>query len=275
MNSIYASVITDLRQNGKRVSNTVELLNYSVTLLNPAYLDITDRNRKFNIDYAFAEFLWYLGANRSVGDMDKMASIWGEIKDADGDVESNYGSYLFAGTAHNCNWQIIKDELLNNNDSRRAIAPIFNATHYHRNMKDWPCTGYIQFILRDNEIHLIWNMRSCDAIFGLCNDMFCASMFLQLMRNDLSYELKQKIDLGMLVFNIGSLHIYDRHFDLLFSELACRSYPGQSWKMTSTYTDSLVQSFGIKPDDTVKKIKKKVNDFKYTQIKGGNFYGPI
>ena len=33
-----------------------------------------------------------------------------------------------------------------------------------KNDFDHPCTMYIQFLIRDYKLHLIWNMRSCDLI---------------------------------------------------------------------------------------------------------------
>ena len=238
MNEVYSNVITDLRcdgslvdsyQNGSRIGDVIELLNHQVTLTDPTKLSISHPKRKWRENYALAELLFYVGANRKIGNMYKKAAIWGIISDEWDEVESNYGTYIF-----NSNWFRTVEELMVNPGSRRAVIPVLNENHLRKNDKDYPCTGYIQFQIRDSRLYLTWNMRSCDAIFGLCNDMFCASMIQQMMLNELCLE-EHFVTLGDLTFNLGSLHIYKRHWDLLFEDVS-------EWKNYS------FKSFTLKPN---------------------------
>lgn len=280
MNEVYADVISDLRVNGRLVNATVELLNYQVTLTDPTQLDITHPSRKWSSDYAFAELAFYLGGNRSVGNMDKLAKIWGLISDKNGEVESNYGNHIFshAFDSNDNMWYSARDELDSNPNSRRAVIPILEKDHIRKNDKDYPCTGFIQFLIRDNKLHLNWNMRSCDAIFGLCNDMFCAAMLQQLMLNELNLlgSAGFNLALGDLTFNLGSLHIYSRHWNLLYADLSeWKSYRGKRYIIKGEITpfSGMRQEYGLKPCDSVEDIKEKAKRFKRNLTVGGDFDG--
>ena len=102
-------------------------------------------------------------------------------------------------------------ELLNDTDSRRATLAINQPYHKNKNNKDIPCTQYLQFFIRNNELHLGVSMRSNDIVFGLCNDIFTFCLFQQLMFNELK-EKNKKLRLGKYHHHAGSLHIYDRHY---------------------------------------------------------------
>lgn len=269
MNELYAGVMLDIRRFGSKVDNTIEIHNASYTLEDPTLLSIDDIDRRWKSEYAVAEFLFYLGQSPYVGNMGKLASIWDKIKDDDGKIESNYGCYIFGKP-----WYHTADELIMNPDSRRAVIPIFNADHYEKNLNDYPCTGFIQFIIRNDVLHLIWNMRSCDAIFGLCNDMFCASMFLQLMRNYLEERLRGLEyvypRLGTLTFNLGSLHVYERHWGLLFSKTEMSDYDGEKWALRpcSQFDDKFAEKYGYKPTDSVAEMKRKKDLFVNDNMRG-------
>ena len=71
-----------------------EIIHHSMVIEDPTQLSIEVPARKFNENYAFGEWLWYVGANPRVNNMGKLAKIWHDIQDVRGLVESNYGSYL-------------------------------------------------------------------------------------------------------------------------------------------------------------------------------------
>ena len=104
----------------------------------------------------------------------KLAKIWLDIQDDNGMCESNYGCYLLGDQ-----WHWVVSELLNDRDSRRATIVINQPYHKGKNKKDYPCTQYVHFFIRDNKLHLGVNMRSNDAVFGFCNDVFTFCMFQQ------------------------------------------------------------------------------------------------
>ena len=267
MGEIYYNCVRNIRSNGEVIDagmggNTLEIINQQITLDDPRLLGIHDESRKWNEDYAIAEFLWYIGRDRKVGIMDQFASIWGKIKDEKGEVESNYGEYIFGHQ-----WFWIVNELEADMHSRRAVIPIHKLSHKFKNDYDHPCTMYIQFLIRDHKLHLIWNMRSCDLIYGLCNDMFCAALILQLMNNEMKHDYL--IELGSVTFNIGSLHVYEKHWPMIFK--AKPSYVrGNSYELSDELVQTQIRSdeFAIYGYNTKEQCYAKINKFNKTHIKG-------
>jgi thymidylate synthase len=274
MGEIYYDCIRKIKSKGEVIDagsggQTLEITNQQVTLNNPSLLGIQDPSRKWNEDYAIAEFLWYLGRDPNVGVMNEYASIWGKIKDEKGEVESNYGEYIFSNQ-----WYWIVNELEADPFSRRAVISIYKNEHKFKNDFDHPCTMYIQFLIRNHKLHLIWNMRSCDLIYGLCNDMFCAALILQLMTNEFRESDNLHIDEGSVSFNIGSLHVYEKHWPMIFKAKKFWGTPhkvrGQSYHLTRKLTQSQLRldDMAIYGYMSKEQCDAKINQFNKTHIKG-------
>ena len=203
-------ILNDAPQVSSRGSNQKEVIFNSFSIEDPTDILINVPERKFSKTYAIAEWLWYLSANPNIDNIGKFAKIWKQIADENQKVESHYGVYITP------QWDWVVQELLSDNDSRRATIAINQPYHKAKNPKDYPCTQYIQFLIRDNRLHMSVNMRSNDLVFGLCNDIFTFCLFQQLMLN----ELKQNgldIELGKYFHHAGSLHVYERHYDMVNS----------------------------------------------------------
>jgi len=209
LNDVFLHYLKLIWQRGEEVnsrgSKQKELLFQSFTLTDPTALDITSKARKFSKDYAISEWLWYLSKDRSAINIGKLAKIWSNIADEAGEVESNYGSYFWP------QWHWVINELLSDNDTRRATIVVNQPHHKQANVKDYPCTHYIHFFIRNGKLHMGVNMRSNDIVFGLCNDVFTFCLFQQMMLN----ELKSRgldVELGEYHHHAGSLHLYEMHF---------------------------------------------------------------
>ena len=212
LNEAFYFELKNIIDNGLNVhsrgSDQKEVLFRSFSISDPMDLNIMYPSRKFNQTYALVEWLWYLAADPKVHNIGKYASIWNMIEDDNGEVESNYGTYLFPEQ-----WEWVINELLDDTDSRRATIPINQPYHKNKNNKDIPCTQYLQFFIRNNKLHLGVSMRSNDIVFGMCNDIFTFCLFQQLMFNELKGKNK-KLRLGKYHHHAGSLHIYDRHYSM-------------------------------------------------------------
>jgi len=66
----------------------------------------------------------------------------------------------------------------------------------------------MQFLVRDSKLHAIVYMRSNDAIWGLPYDVFLFTMLQELLASELGLQL------GTYTHTVGSLHLYEKHFDL-------------------------------------------------------------
>jgi len=217
LDSAFRTLLHNVNSFGEEVnsrgSKQRELLFQQFEIEDPTELMIYSQARKFSSTYATAEWLWYLSKNPAVNNIGKLAKIWRQIQDEDGEVESNYGVYLFT------QWEWAINELLDDNDTRRATLVINQPHHKGKNKLDYPCTQYLQFFIRNNKLHLGVAMRSNDIIFGFCNDVFTFALFQQLMLNELN-ERGAGVELGSYHHHAGSLHLYEKHFAMAEEVLA-------------------------------------------------------
>lgn len=254
LNEAFVESLKDLHENGSLVrsrgSKQKETLWYSLMIEDPTALSIEVPARKFKPSYAVSEWLWYLSQDKGVHNIGKLASIWRDIADNKNEVESNYGFWLHglinSKTDQN-QWQWVKEELLKDKDTRRASFTINSSHHKGQNNKDYPCTQYIHFFIRDNMLHLGVHMRSNDAIFGFCNDVFTFCMYQQLMLNELNSYIAEhgdleteKIELGHYYHSADSFHIYESHFkmmDKIVNNYGAQHSPGGTWAGKKQYPE--------------------------------------
>jgi thymidylate synthase len=196
-----------------------EKINVSFTILNPRSRLPFVKDRDISISYIIAEGLWYLAGLNSTKWISYYSKFWKNISDDGLTANSAYGSRIFKpnfrlGGDNNWNqWDACLDELIKDPDSRRAIIHIKSPLDSKFDSKDIPCTLTLQFLLRNDQLHLIVNMRSSDLWFGIANDVPAFTLFQELMALQLSKRLNKEIDLGHYYHNSGSLHIYERNFD--------------------------------------------------------------
>jgi thymidylate synthase len=200
----YASVVE------ARGMKTKEIIGKNFLIQDPTDLNITIPQRKFSSKYAITEWLWYISKNRKVNNIEKFANTWYIIKDEKGEVESNYGTYM--GTQ----WAWVLRELYDDPQTRRATFAINQPHHKGSNSQDYPCTQYLQFMIRDNKLHMFGSMRSNDAVYGFCNDVFTFALFQQLMLNELNTR-GRNYELGNYYHSANSFHVYEKHFELVES----------------------------------------------------------
>jgi thymidylate synthase len=76
-------------------------------------------------------------------------------------------------------------------------------------MSDFICTNTVQYMIRDGKVHAIVQMRSNDAIFGYKNDYAWQKFVLDRVSDDVG------VPAGNIYWNVASLHVYERHFELV------------------------------------------------------------
>lgn len=251
LNDAFSNLLQDVQDHGRKVSargsEQKELLFCNFTINNPEDLEITSPARKFSVDYATSEWLWYLSANPKVNNIGKLAKIWTMIQDDAGEAESNYGCYLMP------QWLWVIEELMADRDTRRATVVINQPHHKGKNKHDYPCTHYLHFFIRDNELHMGVNMRSNDIIFGLCNDVFTFSLFQQLMLNELNSR-GANVKLGTYNHHAGSLHLYERHYSMATKILAeSTSKPSRKYVLSEKMNSwKAMRNFAMPAEDLSK-----------------------
>ena len=177
--------------------------NMGITILNPIDNVITIPWRNFKLDYAKIEFDWYLSKDRSAAMIEKYASIWKDIKDENGLLNSNYG-YLMC---EDNQYQKIIDKLKSDECSRQAIITIYDGKRYlNMNTKDVPCTLNMGFRIVNNKLDMSIIMRSLDIWFGFSNDQYCFSEFQKIIAKDLSIGVGNYYHFSM------DAHLYEKHY---------------------------------------------------------------
>jgi thymidylate synthase len=170
--------------------------------------------RKFKHQYAIAEALWYLSGDDSTEWISYYAPFWRDISDDGETANSAYGARIFRPHARIAagrftQWEWVKSELQRDPDSRRAIIHIKSPIDSLDAVKDVPCTLALQFMIRDGGLHMVVNMRSSDLILGIANDVPAFTFLQELMALELG------LDLGEYIHVSNSLHVYERHWDML------------------------------------------------------------
>jgi thymidylate synthase len=213
----------------KRVNHMVEdlkeqlvLKNYisdktgckTVELVNACFLADKDHMlRPKDEGYIKREIEWYMSQSLNVNDIPgETPRIWKQIASPNGFINSNYG-YMMFSEGNFDQYDNIKNELLRDRTSRRAIAiytrPNMHYTQNQQGMQDFSCTSTVQYLYREGKLNAIVTMRSNDAVFGYPNDLAWQTFVLERLCNDL------KLEVGNIHWNVGSLHVYERHFNLL------------------------------------------------------------
>jgi len=169
-----------------------------------------------NQDYIDRELQWYLSMSLNVNDIPgNVPKIWKQVATPDGFINSNYG-YLVFHWGNYSQFSNVVNELMKNPNSRRAVMiytrPSMHQEYNKNGMSDFICTNTVQYLIRDDKLHSIVQMRSGDVVFGYRNDYAWQKYVLDKLSDEL------KIESGSIFWNVGSLHVYERHFKLIKDE---------------------------------------------------------
>lgn len=172
-----------------------------------------------NHDYVKREIEWYESQSLNVNDIPAgPPKIWKQVATPTGYINSNYGWCIFS-EANGNQYQNALCELKKNQNSRRAICIYTRPSmwyDYNRDgMSDFMCTNAVQYLIRDDELHVIVQMRSNDLWAGYRNDRAWANYIQIMMAYELSQYLGKTISTGPIHWQVGSLHCYENQFKLI------------------------------------------------------------
>lgn len=139
----------------------------------------------------------------------------------------------------------VEHELLSNPQSRRAVVYVGRPDDMLRTWTDpdvvageMPCTCVWQFLLRDGRLHMLVYMRSWDAVWGLSYDI--PSFVAVQMALARALDVK----LGQYIHHAGSLHVYERHWNIEARENRVRGHLDVPWlqgSIADTRTEALLR----------------------------------
>ncbi len=202
-NEAYEYLHDQILQRGISFDDTKAIFNVGFYLTNPTLREITNKERKWSIDYAEAEWQWYLSGDSNISKLGeiygKVPEIWKRMANDSGEVNSNYGWQWM----RNNQLGLIVDMLKKDPETRRAAISIYDAKEmcYYRN--DTPCTYAVQFTIIGGALCMSVYMRSNDLWYGFCNDQYQFSNLQQLVAAMLDIEI------GWYYHHAHNMHLYN------------------------------------------------------------------
>lgn len=218
-NNIFRTIGNAVQQ-----SKTIEIQNVQFEVDKPWIV------REPNEEYFQRELKWYQTESLNVNDIpDGAPKMWKSCATPDGYINSNYGWMIWS--KDNCEqYKHCLQKLIEDPHTREACM-IYNRPsmqeEYNKNgMHDFCCTYAVQcFLNEDNSgrYHLkyIVYMRSNDAVFGFDNDALWHMHVQERLARDLFSNIPTLTGIAgpiicdPIVWNAGSLHVYERHFKFL------------------------------------------------------------
>lgn len=185
-------------RNGRTISITGAQLDFQGLRHNQFPLLI---GRKIFYSGIFGEMAAFVRGPMHVDDFKAWGcNYWDKWADENGTLRLDYGNGWFA----NNQIEDIIHDIKHNPHSRRHLL----VTWRHENLAELslPCCHYAyQWLVRGDELDMIWIQRSVDTLIGLPSDFVLAALFNIIMANLTGYNP------GVLVFQLGDVHIYEEH----------------------------------------------------------------
>ena len=186
---------------------TIEIMNAAFIADEPAIFGTV------NHEYVARELEWYKSMSLNVYDIpEPVPAIWKAVADENGFINSNYGWCIYS-QENGSQFKNVVEQLKANPDSRRATM-IYNRPSMHvdynkNGMSDFMCTNAVQYLVRNGHVNALVYMRSNDAVFGYKNDFAWQKHVLDQVAEETG------IPAGTIYWNVASLHVYERHFELV------------------------------------------------------------
>lgn len=216
--------------NAPRGQEQKERLFTQLVLENPIERTCYAPERRVNIVFDYAEALWYLSGSDELAPIEYYASRMRRYS-ANGETlpGTAYGRKIFrfpAGEHIVDQWQMVADVLRTDSDSKRAVITILTPLEELRESNiDVSCTLSLQFLVRDDALHMVTTMRANDVYVGEVSDVFSFTLIHELMARELGYRV------GEYHHQVASTHLYAPDYERAEALLVARK-PFASYGLT-------------------------------------------
>ena len=202
-NEAYEYVHDRILQDGIEFGDTKALFNVGFYITNPKDRKIINKERKWNKEYAEAEWQWYLTGMPNIkmlGEIyGKIPEIWKRMANPQGYVNSNYGYQWERNDQLGKVVSMLKDDP----ETRQATISIYDGKEIDDYSNDTPCTYAIQFTIVHGRLDMCVTMRSNDLWYGFCNDQYQFSKLQEMVSKQL------KIETGVYYHFAHNMHLYN------------------------------------------------------------------
>jgi len=208
-NEAYEYLHDQILQYGVDFAGTKALFNVGFYITDSQDNKIINRERNWKLDYAEAEWQWYLSGDPNIERLGeiygKVPEIWKRMADEDGNVNSNYGwqwQRNIEGTnLSQIDWvvKLLKQYPI----TRQAAISIYDMKESNSYKTDTPCTYAVQFTIVHGRLDMCVTMRSNDLWYGFCNDQYCFSKLQKMVSDELNIEP------GVYYHFAHNMHLYN------------------------------------------------------------------
>ena len=204
-NDAFHDLYWRIVRNGQDFAGTKALFNVGFYINKPHYNTIDNGRvkRDWSIEYAEAEWQWYLSGDPSVEKLGeiygKVPAIWKRMADKFGYVNSNYGHQW----KRNDQLDLVINMLKANPETRQAAISIYDGKEITNYSNDTPCTYAVQFTVLDGKLNMSVVMRSNDLWYGFCNDQYQFSNLQLLVAQKTGYKV------GTYYHFAHNMHLYN------------------------------------------------------------------
>jgi thymidylate synthase len=217
----YNEIKRDLKEMGIRYTSasvqdkvgefeTVELYGYAFKILEPE--DAYELIQELDLNTIWAQEEW---ANRIHGRLHEWNPGWAYRYNEDfweQFLRDGRFSYTYAERIQP-QLQDIIHELTERPNTRQAVITVYD---WHQDIRNFggrdriPCSMHYQFLRREDKLHCIYAMRSCDFVKFLPYDLFFTTELVDHIAGELG------IDRGYLTYLSGSLHAFEKDLKGVF-----------------------------------------------------------
>jgi thymidylate synthase len=206
------TVLSDIEEQGTvvaaRGSEQREILSALVTMERPTERVLTIPGRNNNIFAQIAETLWVLAGRDDLAYLSRYLPRAADFSDDGATWRAAYGPRLRAWAGEVDQLHQVRMRLTEDPHTKRAVATIFDPARDYVETLDVPCNNWLHFLHRDGLLHLHVAVRANDAIWGFSGiNTFEWSVLHELMATTMGWKV------GKLSWFVGTLHIYERHFE--------------------------------------------------------------
>jgi len=202
-NDAFEYFYKTISKHGRKFADTRALFNVGFTIHKPQLSYIAAHYRNWNLDYAKAEWNWYLSGDKNIKKLGeiygKIPPIWKRMADEDGNVNSNYGWQW----QRNQQLDYVIDKLKKHKHTRHAAISIYDGKEHDQFATDTPCTYAVQFTILHDRLDMCVTMRSNDLWYGFCNDQYCFSKLQKMVSDELNIEP------GVYYHFAHNMHLYN------------------------------------------------------------------
>ncbi|QOP65246.1 thymidylate synthase [Microbacterium phage Zayuliv] len=182
---------------------------------------------QINPDWVRRELDWFYSGSNKLEEMEPpVPALFKACAGHDGKVNSAYGHILFRPVTATIERggislfdRVVDTFLQEGKGTRHGVAiisdrDIHELAHYN-GRNDFICTNALNFMIDDqDQLHIIAQMRSMDAVFGYRADYSMWNTLMDFLLGNLEHAYPE-LTRGDITFQVANLHVYPRHFQLL------------------------------------------------------------